>query len=217
MPMTILQREADGRAPSVLRLAAGQNPTIDLRHATNSGKAANRQSTPSSGLQPQVIGQRPAACQQAAPIGQQPAGRCEGASLQRLSSTGELSVIEQPGSDQRLTIGQRTATSGKQRASICRGPQLQAADCQQLESFIKLLSVVMKSLLSVRLEMNIYIQFTHSLNRHHPHLIKYNQFVPLRYFCKVLSITVRPYVPHRNKGKNDDPQPYIKLITCRIL
>jgi len=41
-----------GTAPSVLRVAAGQSPTIDLRQATSSGKAANRQSTPSSGLRP---------------------------------------------------------------------------------------------------------------------------------------------------------------------
>jgi len=43
-----------GTAPSVPRLAAGQSPTIDLRQAT---KAANRQSTPSSGLR-QSAGER---------------------------------------------------------------------------------------------------------------------------------------------------------------
>jgi hypothetical protein len=50
-------------------------------------------------------------------------------------------------------------TSDQQLAANSEHPfataQLPAADCQQLESFIHHFSVVMKSLLSVRLELNI--------------------------------------------------------------
>jgi hypothetical protein len=41
-----------GTAASVLWLTADQNPTIDMLQETSSGKAANRQGTPSSGLRP---------------------------------------------------------------------------------------------------------------------------------------------------------------------